>query len=656
MSRESVREHIQAILERLGRPTTERDLLKLIRVKGEARVAARRVLEEMVARGELVRTRADRIGLPDKMNLVAGRLECKPGGFGFVRPEPDGGRDVYVAGAGLGEALHGDRVLVRVERTDREGRREGRILRVLERNTSRVVGRFESDAAGRRVLPFDPRFLYEIFVPAGEEGRAQPGEMVVVELTRLPAPFRAPQGRIVEVLGRIDEPGVDVRVIIAKYGLPDPFPEDVVEEAEAVPLTLGPEALSGRTDFRRETIVTIDGETARDFDDAVGVKILPNGNYRLGVHIADVSHYVREGSRLDEEAFERGTSVYFPERAVPMLPERLSNGICSLNPGLDRLTQSVLIEVSPGGAVVGHDFHDGVIRSAARMTYTEIRQILVDGEPEVRKRYQELVPLFEGMLGLYRILRGRREKRGSIDFDLPEPEILLDMEGVVTGVIAAERNVAHGIIEEFMLLANEVVATHLAKTDVPSLYRVHDAPDEDKVEDFEELVSGFGYRLRAGSEKLRPRHFQRLLKKTEGKPEERLISYLMLRTMTQARYSPESTGHYALAAPLYTHFTSPIRRYPDLVVHRLLRELRRCGVPSLAQQEERAQTLPDVADHCSITERRAEEAERELVEWKKVRFMADRLGDVFAGYVTGVTSFGLFVELEEFLVEGLVHV
>jgi ribonuclease R len=656
MKKEKIKERVVEVLTRIGRPATEKDLLKLLRIKGNTRMVAKKVFAEMVAAGDLARTRAGRFGLPQKMNLVSGRLECKQGGFGFVIPDKKLGGDIYISGAALGEALHGDRVLVAVERRGPGARMGGRIVDVLERANTLLVGRYVKDAEGTRVIPFDPKLLYEIFISADDAGGAEPGEMVIVELTRYPGPFRAPAGKIVEVLGDVNDPGVDVAIIIAQYGIPEAFPDDVVEESEQLPFDVTPQAIAGRTDFREQPIVTIDGETAKDFDDAVRVEILPNGNFLLGVHIADVTHYVREGTRLDESARERGTSVYFPDRAVPMLPERLSNGICSLNPGVDRLVQSVLMEISPRGKIVDASFHDGVIRSAARMTYKEVRQILVDRDPEVRRRYENLVPELEKMLGLFQILNARRQKRGSIDFDLPEPEILLDVEGVVTGVIAAERNVAHRIIEEFMLIANEVVAEHMAEFEVPSLYRVHEPPDEDKVEDFEGYIGRFKYRLRTGTQKLEPKVFQRLLKKIDGKPEERLISYLMLRTMRKAFYTPDNTGHYALAAPIYTHFTSPIRRYPDLIVHRLLREVRHRGSPKGKKLKDREKALPVIAEHSSITERRAEDAERELVEWKKVRFMADKVGEVYTGFVTGVTGYGLYVELEAFFVEGLVHI
>ncbi len=647
---------IKERLRVLGRPTTEKDLIKQLRVKGEARLEAKRAIESLLAKGELVRTRTDRIGLPEKMDLVAGRLEMKRGGFGFVVPSEPGLADVYVPSAELADALHGDRVLVHVDRKNADGRLEGRIVKVVERVTTQIVGRLEMDSGGTRVVPFDPRFPYEVFLPDKDLGGARAKDMVVVELTRYPAPYRAPLGRIVEVVGNVDDPGVDLLVVVAKHGLPDEFPEDVLAEAEAVPSEVSLRALSAREDFRDRPIVTIDGETARDFDDAVEVEVLANGNFLLGVHIADVSHYVREGSRLDQEAFYRGTSVYFPDRAIPMLPERLSNGICSLNPGVDRLVQSVFVEVSAAGKVVSSRFADGVIRSRARMTYTNVKGILVDRDPALLREYRALVPAFQRMEALFEVLRARRQARGSIDFDRPEAEVVLDDKGRVTDVRAAERNVAHRIIEEFMLLANETVALHFAERDNPSIYRIHEPPDDSRVEVFEEFLVGLGHRLRSPSERLHPRAFQKLLARVEGKPEERLVSYVMLRTMKQAVYSEENGGHYALAAPFYTHFTSPIRRYPDLIVHRLLRELRENGPPAAETAEDRERRLKEIAERSSYTERRADEAERELVDWKKVRFMSDKVGEVYEGVVTGVTSYGLYVELVEHFVEGLVHI
>jgi ribonuclease R len=647
---------IKERLRVLGRPTTEKDLIKQLRVKGEARLETKRAIESLLAKGELVRTRTDRIGLPEKMDLVVGRLEMKRAGFGFVVPSEPGLADVFVPSTELLDALHGDRVLVHVDRKSADGRLEGRIVKVVEHLTTQIVGRLEIDAGGTRVVPFDPRFLYEIFLPDKDLKGARAKDMVVVELTRYPAPYRAPLGRIVEVVGSVDEPGVDLLVVVAKHGLPDEFPQDVLSEAEAVPADVDLRELRAREDFRHRPIVTIDGETARDFDDAVEVEILENGNFVLGVHIADVSHYVREGSPLDREAFHRGTSVYFPERALPMLPERLSNGICSLNPGVDRLVQSVFVEVSPAGKVVESRFADGVIRSRARMTYTKVKQILVDRDPAVVREYRDLVPAFERMEALFKVLRARRAARGSIDFDRPEAEVVLDDRGRVVDVKAAERNVAHRLIEEFMLLANETVAFQFAERDVPSIYRIHEPPDDNRVEVFEEFLVGLGLRLRSPSERLHPRSFQRLLARVEGKPEERLVAYVMLRTMKQAVYSEENGGHYALAAPFYTHFTSPIRRYPDLIVHRLLRELRERGAPAEEAADERERRLKEIAERSSYTERRADEAERELVEWKKVRFMSDKVGEVFEGIVTGVTGYGLYVELVEFFIEGLVHI
>jgi ribonuclease R len=560
--------------------------------------------------------------------------------------------------------MHGDRVVVRIERHRTGDRPEGRIIKILERGNARLVGRYDIDEAGLGfVVPFDRRVLMDVNIPRGEAGEARPGEMVTVELTRWPTATRGPIGRITEVLGEIDKPGVDTTIIIRKHGIPETHDPDTIEEVKRLALTPDRD-FTHRTDFRSMVTVTIDGEHARDFDDAVSLERLPTGHYWLGVHIADVAHYVAEDSRLDTEAYERATSVYFPERAVHMFPAELATGLCSLNPRVDRLVQSCLMEVDRNGQVVRYEFHDGIIRTAERMTYTDVNSILSDRDPVVMRRYERLVPTFVLMHELFGVLNGRRRRRGSIDFDLSESEVVLDEAGLVEAIIAAERNVAHRLIEEFMLLANETVAEYLEQRGIPAIYRVHEEPDLLKVEQFEEFISGLGYSLAAPVNAVRPRHFQRLLDRIHDTPEEKPIAFLMLRTMQKARYAAENLGHFGLAASCYTHFTSPIRRYPDLVVHRLLRAARRneltddrtadLGDPALGPPLE--DELPEVARHCSEMERRADEAERELVQWKKVRFMADKIGDEFSGYITGVAPFGLFVELVEHFVEGLVHV
>jgi ribonuclease R len=551
--------------------------------------------------------------------------------------------------------MHGDRVVARVERVTDRGA-EGRILRILERGAATIVGRFESDGGGGGfVVPFDRRLIMDVQIPADETADAESNDMVCAAITRWPTAARGPVGRIVEVFGDIDAPGVDTEIIIRKHGIPDAHGEEAIEEATRLGGAVRPSDLEGRTDFRGTITVTIDGEHARDFDDAITIERLENGNYWLGVHIADVAHYVPEGSALDEEAYDRATSVYFPDRAVHMFPSELSTGLCSLNPNVDRLVQSCLMEVDRKGSVVRYEIHDGIIHSVARMTYTDVNAILTAQDQIVIDKYRDLVPHFELMRELFDILNRRRHRRGSIDFDLKEPEIVLDDEGMVEAIIAAERNVAHRLIEEFMLLANETVAAHLDEHDTPTLYRVHEEPDPLKVEEFEEFISTLGYSLGKASSKVAPRDFQKLVERMRGTPEEKPIAFLMLRTMQKARYDPSNLGHFGLAADSYTHFTSPIRRYPDLVVHRTLRQQRH-GEMTEERKVELTEELPEIARHTSERERRADDAERELVQWKKVRFMADKVGDEFDGYVTGVTAFGLYIELVEHFVEGLVHV
>src|SRR5215212_9383608 len=649
---------LQSIREKVDHPATPRELLQRLKLPRQQRATFKKLLGDLVESGALVETRGNRFGLPDRMNLIVGKVVTHPRGFGFVvpdRPIDEVTGDLYIAGSNLNQAMHGDRVVARLERIS-DSRAEGRILRILERGSATVVGRFDVDASGVAfVVPFDRRLIMDVEIPSGDHLDARAGDMVVVEITRWPTPARGPLGRVREVLGDIDEPGVDNEIIIRKFGIADAHSEEAVEEARRIGAEVREKDLHGRTDFRRLVTVTIDGEHARDFDDAITLEQLPTGNYWLGVHIADVAHYVSEGSVLDEEAYERSTSVYFPERAVHMFPAELSTGLCSLNPNVDRLVQSCLMEVTPRGDVVRYEMHDGVIHSDARMTYTAVNAILTEKDPDTIKQYQQLVPMFELMRELFEILNARRHRRGSVDFDLPEAQVVLNEEGFIKDIVASERNVAHRLIEEFMLLANETVAGHLESSGMPALYRIHEPPDPLKVLQFEEFVSGFGFSLGASENSVRPRHFQKLVEKIRGNPAERPIAFLMLRTMQKARYDAMNVGHFGLAAPTYTHFTSPIRRYPDLVVHRLLREVRHTKITD-ERKAELDEELPEIGRHTSEMERRAADAEREILQWKKVRFMADKVGDVFDGYITGVAPFGMFVELIDHYVEGLVHV
>ena len=617
-------------------------------------------LDALERRGEIARVRGEKYSAIEFTDLVAGRLTVRPEGFGFVLVP--GGADLFVPRMGMHGAMDGDTVLAREERSRStrrggEARTSGTVLRVLERARERVVGRFETAEGRKVVVPYDPKLDAVIRIADGKTHRAREGEIVSVRLTAFPDARRIAHGEVEERLGFLGEPGVDIEIVLRSHNLPPRFPQPVVEEAEAFPEEVREEDLLGRHDFRERRIVTIDGETAKDFDDAVEVERTRDG-FRLGVHIADVSHYVEEDTALDDEARSRGTSVYFPGRVLPMLPERLSNGLCSLNPRVDRLVLSAFLDIDAKGRVTGSSFAKGVIRSGHRMTYTEVARLLEEGPgPDDARRYGAYLEDFRTMGELAGVLRKRREARGSIDFDLPDADIVLDDEGLVVGIVPETRNVAHRLIEEFMLAANEAVAKKLLFAKQPAMYRVHDRPDPDRLVDLREVLESFGYELKGDLDEIAPAQFQRLLVEIEGKPEERLLHDLLLRAQRKAVYSEECRGHYALAAPYYCHFTSPIRRYPDLVVHRALSRLLAAGRPVPAKEfESLNERFREVAAVASDRERRAEQAERESLLWKKIVFMRDKVGREFDANATGVASFGVFVTLRDFFVEGLVPV
>ncbi len=638
------------IHERLNDPEVTRDEVAII-------------VEELERDGVLVPVRGKRYSLLEFTPYHAGAVKVHPDGFGTVfggAEDPD----IYIDRKLMKGAMNGDFVIVRADKRNAKFKKlygrdllQGEVIRILKRAHRHVVGRFHDDPAEPYVVPFDFRIDTDVVIEQGATMNARDGEMVNVEIDRYPDRGRSyATGRVVETLGFIGEPGVDIEVVIRKFHIPHSFPDEVLAHADSIPTEVPAEEAAKRADYREHNIVTIDGETAKDFDDAVEVARLPNGNFLLGVHIADVAHYVTENSALDREAFERGTSVYFPGRAVPMLPERLSNGICSLNPRVDRLTFSCEIEIDPRGRFVDHRIFKSVIRTKERMTYTNVAALLTEPAPGLRERYDYLMPELQRMLELYEILRVRREQRGSIDFDLPEAEVMLGESGDIEAIRPTERNVAHRIIEEFMLAANEVVARELVFSNQPGIYRVHQQPDPQKLQDLREILAEFKLTLRGDVEDIRPAELQRVLKAVSGTPEERFLTNIILRSMKRAFYADESLGHFALAIEHYCHFTSPIRRYPDLIVHRRLAELIASG-PLIGDRRAKVESMhPLYAAQSSERERRAEEASREVLEWKKVIFMRDKVGDTFSGIVTGVAPFGLFVELDEIFVQGLVPV
>ncbi|MDU4960989.1 MAG: ribonuclease R [Sporomusaceae bacterium] len=637
------------------RPLSAEDLADEMALKGTELNHFFTALDELVEAAAVIKTRYDKYGLPDKMNLAVGRLTIHSKGFGFLLPENPEEEDVFIAPDDLLNAMHNDRVVVRLHnkhaRADR--RREGEVIRIVSRANSRIVGVYESSRHFGFVIPDDKRIRQDIFIPQHETAQAKNGDRVVAEITVWPEKQKSAAGRIIEVLGRPGDKGIEVLALLKRHQLAVEFPEPVEQAAAKVPDKIHPDDLTDRRDLRRLPLVTIDGEDAKDLDDAVFVERLDNGNHRLGVHIADVSYYVREDSSLDREARERGTSVYLVDRVLPMLPPRLSNGICSLNAGADRLAMSCEMEIDRNGKIVDYDIYQSVIHVRDRLTYTTVRKILTEQDPALSEQYRHQLEHIQEMERLCQILRKRRMRRGAIDFDFPEVKVKLDEAGKPVEIIKRVRTIAESIIEEFMLVANETVAEHMFRRKVPFVYRIHEEPASEKMVKLNQLLHNFGQRL-GKLEDIRPGTLQKVLTKIAGKPEERIVSSVMLRSLKQARYEAENLGHFGLAARFYTHFTSPIRRYPDLIVHRLLREMLEGGIPAKRRDLLR-ETLPEIAFHASERERAATEAERESVDLKKVEYMEQFIGQEFSGVINGVTAFGVFVELDNGI-EGLVHV
>lgn len=634
--------------EQVKRPLSFREVTELMGLSRSEARKLKRLLREMVGAGDIVRTRKGLYGPAQEMNLVSGYFEAHRDGYGFVVLERPGERDIFVPARWTLGAMNNDRVVVRVENWHR---REGRIIRILERATTRLVGKLDISKTAFFVRPKNKTIPFDIYVSPKDKGKARKGDDVVVEIIDYPSDKRPPSGRVIKVIEKPDEPKKEVESIIEEFNLPKKFPKSVSDEAKEIH-EKALEGIQKRKDLRRLTTVTIDGERARDFDDAVSIKLMEHG-YRLWVHIADVSHYVTWDSIIDKEARKRATSVYFPDRVIPMLPKELSEDLCSLKPGVDRLAFTVEMDFDRDGNRISSKFYPSLIKSDERMTYTSVRKILVDNDAKERQRYDSLLRDFELMNELCNLLRAKRFERGSLDFDLPEPEVILDIQGRPEAILRAERNLAHMIIEEFMIAANEAVAEHIQSLGIPSLYRVHEEPDASKIQEIVRMVRHLsGFRKRS----IGPSDFSVLLSEIKGTPIEEIVSYMVLRSLKQARYSPINVGHFGLASKCYTHFTSPIRRYPDLVVHRILKDVmlkKRLSDKKIKYLED---LLPDIAFNSSRMERLAEEAEREVIDAMRVWFMRDKVGEEYIGKVVSITPYGLRIRLKEFYVEGFLHV
>ena len=640
------------------RPLTLEELIKQFLIDNVQEIKEfSKTLNEMEQNGTIILTRKMRYGSTKRMNLVVGRLQGNDKGFAFLIPDDVSQRDVYIKGDDMNGAIHNDRVIVRLYKPlDENKKPEGEVIRILVRMNITMVGTFELSRNIGFVSPDDSRINHDFLINQSDFNKAKNGDKVVIEVTRWPEKRRAPEGKIIEIIGKKGDPGVDIISIVRKYQLPEEFPQAVLAKAEKIPLTITTEEVQRRKDLRSLPSITIDGEDAKDLDDAVTLEILDSGQYRLGVHIADVGHYVKEGSALDKEALKRATSVYLVDRVIPMLPPRLSNGICSLNVGEDRLALSCFMDINQNGEVENYEICESIIRVKERMTYTNVSKVLLGEDQNLLSKYREFVEIFKKMAELSLILKNKRLSRGTIDFDFPESKVILDKQGKPSEIIWRERSLSDQIIEEFMICTNETVAEHYHRLNIPFLYRVHEKPELEDVTELNNFLGVFGLYVKISNGKVDSKAYQTVLKNVVGKPEEKAVISVMLRSMRHARYAVDTLGHFGLASKYYSHFTSPIRRYPDLAIHRIIKEIIQKGVKLEDERlDELKGKMNEYAKQSSLQEKIAEDAERESVDLKKVEYMKQFEGQNFTGIISGVTSFGLFVELDN-SVEGLIHV
>lgn len=638
-------------------PSSDQQLMDLLGIKASKseRENFLKILNELVKEGSLILTKKGKYGIPEQLGYIIGKIQGNPKGFGFLIADNKEIKDIFIAAENMNGAMHNDRVMVRMlkKSVDEKHAEEGEVYKIIEHANKKIVGTFEESKNFAFVVSDDPKIYEDVFIPKGDFNKAKNGDKVVAEITKWPGKRRNPEGKIIEVLGNKNDTGTDILSIIRQFELPEEFPEKVSRQAQNIGLEVPEEEIEKREDLRNEKIVTIDGDDAKDLDDAVSVKMLDNGNFMLGVHIADVSNYVKEGSAIDREAYKRGTSVYLVDRVIPMLPKELSNGICSLNPKENRLTLSVFMEINNAGEVVSYRIAETVIKTVERMTYNNVTKILKKSDPDVLKRYDYLIDDFELMKKLALILKDRRMKRGSIDFDIDEAKIELNEQGKPVKIEKYPRDISNQIIEEFMLVCNETVAEHMYWRQLPFVYRVHEEPDTEKLLDFNEFIHNFGYHLKGVVGEIHPKSLQDLLNEIRGTREEDIISRLMLRSLQKARYSSENLGHFGLAAQYYCHFTSPIRRYPDLTIHRIIKDSLHDRLKDKRIQKLN-DILPELANQCSVREKVAMDAERATDDLKMTEYMKDKVGSEYDGIISGVTNYGFYVELEN-TIEGLVR-